>query len=212
MKSTLYYIILFFIFGCSNNESSTISNNGAISSGFQNGDIIFQTSQSNQSKAIQLATKSKYSHIGIVYENNNKWFVYEAIQSVRLTPIKQWINRDKKRHYVVKRLKNASEVLNSATLTKMKKVGERFKGKNYDIYFEWSDDKLYCSELVWKIYKEATEIEIGNLEELKDFDLSHPLVKQKMKERYGDNIPLNEKVISPAAIFNSDKLITIVEK
>ena len=32
----------------------------------QNGDIIFQSSQSDQSIAIQLATHSKYSHMGIV--------------------------------------------------------------------------------------------------------------------------------------------------
>jgi len=37
-------------------------------SGFHNGDIIFQTSRSSQSKAIQLATNSKYSHMGIIYE------------------------------------------------------------------------------------------------------------------------------------------------
>ena len=37
-------------------------------------------------------------------------------------------------------------------------------------------------------------------------------VKNKMKERYGHKIPLNEKVISPAAMFESDKLVTIEEK
>ena len=88
----------------------------------------------------------------------------------------------------------------------------KFKGKTYDIYFEWSDDKIYCSELVWKIYKQAVDIEIGQLEQLADFDLSNAIVKAKMKERYGDNIPMDEKVISPAAIFNSEKLITVVKK
>lgn len=212
MNKFLFTIIVLIFVSCNNSETKTVKFDKTINEEFQNGDIIFQTSQSNQSKAIQLATKSKYSHVGIIYKNNDKWFVYEAIQPVKLTPIKQWINRGEKQHYVVKRLKNASEVLNSASLSKMKKVGEKFKGKNYDIYFEWSDDKLYCSELVWKIYKEATDIEIGNLEELKDFDLSHTLVKQKMQERYGENIPLNEKVISPAAMFNSDKLITVIEE
>jgi hypothetical protein len=36
--------------------------------GFQNGYIIFQTSTSGQSKAIQITTGSKYSHMGIVYK------------------------------------------------------------------------------------------------------------------------------------------------
>ncbi|MEM6719326.1 MAG: YiiX family permuted papain-like enzyme [Bacteroidota bacterium] len=178
----------------------------------QNGDIIFQTSTSNQSKAIQLATKSKYSHTGIIYENEDQYFVYEAVQPVQLTHLQAWINRGEDGHYVIKRLANADQVLTPATLAKMKKIGEKFSGKPYDIYFEWSDDKIYCSELVWKIYKEAANIEIGQLEKLSDFDLSHNIVKSKMKERYGDNIPLNEKVISPAAMFTSDQLILVTEK
>ncbi len=177
-----------------------------------NGDIIFQTSKSSQSSAIQLATNSKYSHMGIIYENNGQFFVYEAVQPVKLTPLKQWISRGENGHYVIKRLANADQILTRSILDKMKQIGEQFRGKPYDVYFEWSDDKIYCSELVWKIYKQATGIEIGKLEKLSDFDLSNNIVKAKMKERYGESIPMNEKVISPAAMFNSDKLITIEEK
>lgn len=178
----------------------------------QNGDIIFQTSKSSQSKAIQLATSSKYSHMGIIYENDGQFFVYEAVQPVKLTPLAEWINRGENNHYVIKRLKNADQILTTSTLTRMKQIGEQFKGKPYDIYFEWSDDKIYCSELVWKMYKEATGIEIGQLEKLSNFDLSNDIVKAKMKERYGENIPMDEKVISPVAMFNSNKLTTIIKK
>jgi uncharacterized protein YycO len=150
--------------------------------------------------------------MGIIYENEGSYFVYEAVQPVKLTPLEAWIRRGKNGHYVIKRLANASQVLTSATLAKMKQIGERFKGKSYDIYFEWSDDKIYCSELVWKIYKEATGIEIGHLEKLSDFDLSHNAVKAKMKERYGTAIPVNEQVISPAAMFSSEKLVLVEEK
>ena len=178
----------------------------------QSGDIIFQTSKSRQSKAIQLATNSKYSHMGIIYENDEKFFVYEAVQPVKMTPLIEWINRGENGHYVIKRLENSDQILTKSIVAKMKQIGEHFKGKPYDIYFEWSDDKIYCSELVWKIFKQAVDIEIGQLEQLADFDLSNDIVKAKMKERYGDNIPMDEKVISPAAMFNSDKLITIEKK
>lgn len=186
--------------------------NVTVQKSLQEGDIIFQTSKSRQSMAIQVATNSKYSHMGIIYENDGAFFVYEAVQPVKLTPIKAWINRGEKGHYVVKRLKNADRVLTDATLTKMKQIGEQFKVKAYDIYFEWSDDKIYCSELVWKMYKQSVGIEIGQLEQLSDFDLTKEIVQSKIKERYGDNIPMDEKVISPAAMFNSDKLITIEVK
>ncbi len=123
-----------------------------------------------------------------------------------MNELNEWINRGENGHFVIKRLKNSDEILTQTTLTKMKQVGEKFKGKKYDLYFEWSDDKIYCSELVWKIYKDGAGVEIGELEKLSDFDLTNKVVKQKMKERYGENIPFDEKVISPAAMFNSDKL------
>ncbi len=178
----------------------------------QNGDIIFQTSNSSQSKAIQLATNSKYSHMGIVYRIDGKLFVYEAVQPVKLTKFNNWINRGKNRHYVIKRLVNSDEILTQEILAKMKRIGDKFEGKNYDLYFEWSDDKIYCSELVWKIYKEGAGIEIGELEKLADFNLQNTIVQKKMKERYGENIPMDEIVISPAKMFNSDKLKIVLKK
>lgn len=177
----------------------------------QNGDIIFQSSRSGQSLAIQLATKSKYSHVGIIYKIDGKIFVYEAVQPVKITPLKEWISHGDNHHFVVKRVKNSDEVLTQEVFTKMKQVGEKFKGKNYDLYFEWSDKRIYCSELVWKIYKEGAGIEVGELQKLSDFDLSSKVVKEKLKERYGNNIPMNELVISPGAMFNSNVLKTVVE-
>jgi uncharacterized protein YycO len=178
----------------------------------QNGDLIFQTSLSEQSKAIQLATKSEYSHCGIIFNEGNDYYVFEAIQPVKRTPLDKWIARGKDSEYVIKRLKNAEQVLTPTTISKMKQVGEEFRGKNYDLTFEWSDDKIYCSELIWKIYQRATGIEIGKLEKLSDFDLTSDAVKKKMKERYGNKIPLNEIVISPASIFNSELLVTVESK
>jgi uncharacterized protein YycO len=175
----------------------------------KNGDLIFQTSLSGQSKAIQLATNSKYSHCGIVYSDNGQFFVFEAIQPVKTTPLDKWIARGKDGHYVIKRLKNASQVLTAKTLQKMKQEGNKFNGKNYDLTFEWSDENIYCSELIWKIYQRATGLEIGKLQKLSEFDLSNEAVKQKMKERYGDKIPTDEIVISPAAIFDSELLTTV---
>jgi len=191
-------------------ESSSIS--GGNESQIKDGDVIFQTSQSSQSKAIQLATKSKYSHCGIVYKDGNEFNVYEAVQPVKSTPLNKWIARGESGKYIVKRLKNADDILTPAVLKKMKQEGEKFKGKDYDGLFGWNDEKIYCSELVWKIYKRGAGIEVGKLEKLKDFDLSSDIVKNTMKQRYGNNIPLNETVVSPMAVFESNLLETIIEK
>lgn len=176
------------------------------------GDLIFQTSLSGQSKAIQLATKSRYSHCGIIYQSDGKYYVYEAIATVRSTPLEKWIARGEGGKYVVKRLKNADDVLTADVLNNMRRTAKSFQGKSYDLAFEWSDKKMYCSELIWKIYQRATGLEIGKLEKLSDFDLSNPIVRSKIEERYGENIPVNETVISPKSVFESDLLRTVVGK
>ncbi len=173
------------------------------------GDIIFQTSLSGQSKAIQLATRSEYSHCGIVYKISGNYFVYEAVGPVKLTPLSDWTSRGLDGHFVIKRLKKENQVLTISTLNKMKESGKIFSGRPYDIYFDWSDKELYCSELIWKVYKEATGLNVGKLEKLRDFDLTSEAVKRKLKERYGNKIPLDETVISPVSIFNSDLLETV---
>ncbi|MBB6499985.1 YiiX family permuted papain-like enzyme [Pedobacter cryoconitis] len=173
------------------------------------GDLIFQTSLSAQSKAIQLATKSRYSHCGLIFKDKDGYYVLEAISQVKRTPLKLWINRGQGRSYVVKRLKNAKQILTLQKIAEMKKIGAQFSGKAYDLAFDWSDDKIYCSELIWKIYQRATGLEVGKLEKLRDFDLTNPIVRKKLKERYGNHIPMQETVISPVSIFNS-KLLTMV--
>ena len=174
----------------------------------KNGDIIFQTSLSEQSKAIQLATKSPYSHCGIIFKEGSDFFVFEAIQPVQKTPLNKWIKRGKDGHYVVKRLKD-NRILTSDIMKIMMEEGKKMNGKNYDQYFEWNNDRIYCSELIWKIYKQAG-IELSKPEKLRNFDLRHPKVEQKLKERYGNNVPLDEKVVSPVALFNSKLLERVI--
>lgn len=206
------FFISFTLFAkCRNSSLNRISTVESIKNEIQNGDIIFQTSLSSQSIAIQQATKSKYSHCGIIYSENGKYYVFEAIQPVKLTKLEKWMQRGKDGKYVIKRLKNSETVLTKENIIKMKEIGNTFLGKSYDITFEWNDNKIYCSELIWKVYKRALGIEIGKLQELNEFDLTNKVVKQKMKERYGNKIPLHETVISPASIFESNLLETIFE-
>lgn len=170
------------------------------------GDIIFQTSKSGQSNAIQLATHSKYSHCGILFKDSGQWEVYEGAGPVKKTPLNLWIAHGMGRNYAIKRLDNANARLGPKTIDKMKNIANGFMGKEYDTYFGWDDEKIYCSELVWKIYRRGAGISIGQLQQLKDFDLDNPLVKKQIQHRYGNKAPMNDTVISPASIYNNPNL------
>jgi hypothetical protein len=184
---------------------------GNASSGYvpHEGDILFQTSRSSQSRAIQLATHSRWSHMGMIYLKNGRPYVLEAVQPVRLTPLPVWVARGVKQHFTVRRLRDARTRLTAKTLARMHAIGAGFLGRSYDQYFEWSDKRLYCSELVWKVYRRGAGIRLGNLQELGSFDLGHPAVRAKLRERYGAQPPMHEAVVSPADIYNASQLITV---
>jgi len=202
-KIVLFLIFILFV-------SFTNSSKENIQKGFkfQEGDIILQTSESQQCEAVRIATDSKFSHCGIVFYKDSKPYVLEAVQPVKMTPIKSWIQHGKGSKYLVKRLKNNSVLKQESVKTKMIAYGQKQLNKEYDLYFEWSDNKMYCSELVWKIYKEVG-IEISPLRKLKSFKLDNPKVRTILEERYGTKIPYNENVVAPSQLAESDKLITV---
>ena len=190
---------------------SALSLAAAATADIQTGDLVFQQSRSAQSLAIQQATHSPYSHMGMIVMRQGAPYVLEAAASVSYTPLEQWAAQGERGHYVIKRLRDDAR-LTPAARTQLANAGAALVGKPYDLVFAWSDDRIYCSELVWKVYQRALGVEIGALAPLKRFDLSSPAVRAKMQERYGRDIPWDEPIISPAAMFDSPLLRTVDER
>lgn len=172
------------------------------------GDILFQITDSPQSRAIQLGTGSEYTHCGIVLEKDGKLQVFEAISKVGWVPVDQWIKRGVKGHYVVMRLKD-TRVLTPDVIRAMRADTAYFAGKDYDLLFQWSDAKIYCSELVWKLYRRNAKIEVGAIRTFADYDLDHAAVRKIIRERYGRDFRLDEKVVAPSDIMESPLLEVI---
>lgn len=167
---------------------------------YKNGDIIFQTTGGHRAQAIQLATHSKYSHCGILFYENGKWMVYEAVQPVSKISLDDFNARGKG---TIMRLKNSSNILTKDGIAKLKTVFQSYENKNYDMAFNWSDKELYCSELVYKMYHNGLNVELCKPRKLKDFDLKNPIVKKELNKQYGNKIPLEEPMVAPSDICNS---------
>ncbi len=168
----------------------------------KNGDMLFIVNPSGQGKAIQLATHSKYTHIGIVFMENGKTVVYHAVEPVKKSTLSEFISLSADGIYEIKRLKD-QRLLSDAVIATMLKEAQKDLGKHYDLGFSWDDERLYCSEFVWKLYKRTLNLDVGSLKPLKSFDLSHPAVKAKLQERYGNEIPMDENMISPGDMYSS---------
>jgi uncharacterized protein YycO len=184
----------------------------AASDALRDGDIIFQVSRSAQSLAIQRATRSKYSHMGMIVHRDGSPYVLEAAARVKYTPLRRFVARGEGGHHVVKRLRGADARISGGARERLLSVARTFVGKPYDLTFEWSDDRIYCSELVWKLYERALGIRLGELRRLAEFALDDPAVRSKLRERYGARIPLDEQVIAPADIFELDELEVVLER
>lgn len=178
----------------------------------KDGDIVFQTSTSSQSVAVQRATGSRYSHMGMVVLRKGKPYVLEASATVRYTPLADWIAHGVGGHVVAKRLHDADTRLTPAALGRLRAAGDALAGRPYDRAFGWSDDRVYCSELVWKAYERGLGVRIGTLQKIRDFNLADPVVRAAMRQRYGRDVPLDETVISPVAMFDSPLLDTVMDR
>ena len=168
---------------------------------------MFHTSMTAQSDPIQLATNSPYSHVGIVYlDERGSPRVFEAIGPVLLTPWDDWVKRGKNGHALVMRLEDRAS-LSDQNIEHMQGVGREFLGKPYDGKFQWTDDRIYCSELVWKTYKRGADIELCPTSTASDLDLSDPEIQRLLKVRYGQEpIDMNEILVTPADLANCPML------
>ena len=193
MKALLIVILTIFSFSSCQSQS------------FQDGDMIFHTSKSSQSQMLQIITKSKFTHCGIIFHRNGKPYVFEAVQPVKITPLNEWIGRGVGGKYAVTRIKGG---LSEDKKKSMYNYAKNQLGKSYDIKFQWSDSKMYCSELIYKVYV-AADYTLAKTKTFSQYDLSSSVAKEAIKKRYGNSFNKNELVISPFDLYNSP-LIRVV--
>ncbi len=168
------------------------------------GDIVFSGSPAGQGRAIMNATGSPHTHCGVVFLKDGREMVIEAVQPVGVVSLADFKARAKPGTFMARRLKSA---LAAEKLRIARSWAEAQIGKDYDIRFLWGDDKLYCSELVWKIYHRAG-VELCEPRRFQDYKLDDPAVKKVVQERFGGagNLPKNEKVVAPSDLAASPLL------
>ncbi|HRH36965.1 MAG TPA: YiiX/YebB-like N1pC/P60 family cysteine hydrolase [Flavobacteriales bacterium] len=175
------------------------------------GDILFQTMDGGQTDAIALATQCKWTHVGIAFKDAGQWVVYEAVGPVKKTLLADWIEQGNG-HYVVKRLDAGTTKLDEAGVNKLRDAAMPYMGRAYDWQFLWSDDRIYCSELVWKMYEDGLGLHLCEPKPLREYKLDSDLVQRTMQERYGQQLPMDEPMVAPSTLFNCAMLVTVVEK
>lgn len=168
----------------------------------QVGDFLFQSlPESDLALAIEGATHSSYSHVGVVIKNNQgQWHVREAIGPVKDTPLIDFITRGRGQVFDVYRLKKAHKV----NISKMIHASEKYMGRPYDMQYAMDDDKIYCSELWYKSMQQATGMKLGKTILLGNLNWQP---YRATIEKYNQGpVPLQREMITPKDLAEASQL------
>jgi hypothetical protein len=174
---------------------------GARAEDVRPGDLVFHTSHSAQSAIIAQVTRSPWTHVGLVFERDGgELWVLEAVEPVRWTRLEDWIDRGD--GLAVRRLR---EPLTSTQLRALEREGARYLGRRYDARFEWSDRRMYCSELVWKVFERALGVRLSEPQRWRDLNLP-PRARALARRRLGRLPPPSARIVTPVALADSPLL------
>lgn len=161
------------------------------------GDIIFQTTKSRQSPLLQVATRSKITHCGIIVMREGKPFVLETLKTLVLTPLDKFIARGEGGRYWLKR----------ADVENVNIEYGKYLGKPYDLAFSFDNDTYYCSELVYDIYLKQLGIKLCEPKKVGDYLIlctdKLPIIEKEMSRR---GITTEQQAVAPVDIFESNLL------
>lgn len=127
----------------------------------KNGDLLFQSLDCGPlCEQIEASLQTPYSHLGIVYIDATGIKVIESTKRTQITPLDAWLRQGRGRGADLFRLRSSQQqpgygeaIVNAAM---------KFLGRDYDDDWEWSDDKLYCSEMVWKSFFNGLKLRLSS--------------------------------------------------
>ncbi len=167
----------------------------------QEGDILFQSlPHSPLVDAIEGASGSPYSHCGIVADDDGRWVVLEAYRNVEVTPLREFIFRGRGQGFAVYRLRTDQRHHIPATIANAKS----YLGRPYDSRYRMDDERIYCSELIYKAYRDATGQPLGPLVTLGE--LSWQPYEQTITDFERGPAPLDREMITPKHMAQAEQL------
>jgi hypothetical protein len=169
---------------------------------FKSGDIILHESLSQMAPIIKKVSRSRYTHVGIIEVAADGIFVIEAISKVSRTPLKQFVARGKNKEFTLLRHPGLTLALEEKLMSYAKKQLK----KPYDHQFQLDNEKLYCSELVYKAFAQV-DLNVGALEGARDLNVG--IEELAIATIHG--IDWNTKLITPASLAKDTRFEPIGE-
>lgn len=167
------------------------------------GDVIFQSlPHSRLVTAIEGATRSPFSHCGIVAQEDGRWVVYEALKPVGPTPLGEFIGRGRGGAFEVYRLRAEHQEHIPKVLANVRK----YRGRPYDEHYRLDDNAaaIYCSELIYLAYHQSTGERLGKIVTLGELKWQ-PYIELIERIENGPP-PLDREIITPRDLAAAEQL------
>lgn len=182
MKKILLIAIVLLIASCRQGGDLTA---------LREGDILFVETESFQSKQIKWGMLSIWSHCGIAVDTPEGIQIMEADTTVRILPVERFIARSVGGKYIIKRPQQQ---------LKRPIDKDKWLGRWYDLKFSFDNEEVYCSELVWLIYKEQG-IELCEPIKIKEHIMVRlPFIQRALEER---GISPEQEAVAPCDILRA---------
>jgi hypothetical protein len=167
------------------------------------GDILFQSlPHAPLVDAIEGITRSPYSHCGMVARRGGQWIVIEAVGPVTETPLKDWVRRGRDHRFAAYRLPTSMQ----PSIPRILEVARQYLGRPYDIHYDFDDERIYCSELIYKAVRSATGKELGTIARLGELNWQpHEAFIRSIE----NSVPLDRRMITPRALSEAPELMLI---
>lgn len=128
----------------------------------KNGDLIFRKGRSLESFIVCLADEEKeFSHVGLIVLRKGIPFVIHAVPGesdrvedfIKMERVEAFLSTEKASAFAVYRPEFETEIVKHAT-----EIALQFYESKYTFDYEYnlnSESKLYCTELIFKAFREA---------------------------------------------------------
>jgi hypothetical protein len=171
----------------------------------QPGDILFQDLDCGlRCSLIRDVTHSRYTHVGIVLQDDGKLQVWEAFEPVGPVDLVDWVHRGIGERIALYRLRAPI----SHHLPKIADAVRSLRGRPYDPDYQWDDDRIYCSELIAKAVNRAEGTSIFAPRPIGALGPHADLIKKMSHGRLTETT----EMVSPVDLARSPRLERIVDE
>ena len=174
----------------------------------QPGDVLFTAVEAFVFREVAELTKSWTSHVGIIFQQNGRWVVYESrVPKSSITPLCEFVARSTNGQVALKRF---NQSLNAQQISILQQAASERLGYFYHQGFDYDNNKrFFCSKYVYDVYQQIG-VNMGKIESFKQLFENNPNADVEFWTKwYLGNIPWTRRTVTPASQLNDPNWITI---